>query len=550
METGSIYKRKILVVEDNDINRDILSSILSDNYIVVEAVNGQEGMDIIQKDPTEFSLIILDIQMPVMNGFEFLEIYKEHDQLKQIPIIVTTSEKAEEEKCLVLGASDFVSKPYNPRIILRRVEALIRLRESTLALQETKNELISGLFNEEYFIYYSEMALSKFLDIHYNFILIQIEDVAYIKHVYGKENINNLFRFIGKSLKGINNNVTFGRYSNDRFMCFFDSSLINTDELIQEIKAVLEKGSPISKVKYKFAVYENVDHSTKVSMILNRLMGAIQNILHNYLEDVVYYDESFVKKEERIRFIEQNMEDSLKNNHFIVCYQPKHDVRNGKLAGAEALVRWIHPVQGFISPGDFVPFFEENGFITKLDLYILENTCALLSKRIYEHKKVVPVSINLSRRDLALIDDPKVLDKILEKYKLDKKYIHFEITESFCGESVDVVSKTKMIRDAGYEIEIDDFGSGYSSLELITEIPMDYLKLGMPFIKKICAQKEFGQTIVQLAHIINAKIVAEGVENKLEADVCKELGCDYIQGYYYSKPLAKEEFSNYCDQEI
>lgn len=550
MVVAQFIKRKILVIEDNEINREILNAILSPNYEVIEAVNGKEGLQILEKDPTEISLIVLDIQMPVMSGFEFLEVYKVNNQLKQIPVIVTTAEESEEEKCLMLGASDFVSKPYNPNIVLRRIEALIRLRESTFALQRTKFEPLSGLLNKEYFAFVSEMNLEKFRSTEYCFVLIQIEDLNIANTLYGEENCNSLIKFIGKTLASYNNEVTFARYSGDKFVCYFDKSVVKVEGLIENLKQNLNKNTPITKVVYKFAVYDNPDHDLKTSVIVNRLIGAIKDVFHNFVKDIIYFDNAYIKKEEVKHIIEENMEDSLKNNDFIAYFQPKHDTKTGELKGAEALVRWVHPQLGFISPGDFIPYFEQNGFITKLDIYVLEATCRFLAQRIAENKKVVPTSINLSRRDLVSIESTEVFDKILEKYNIDKSLIHFEITESMCEDSETVIKKTKMIRDAGYQIEVDDFGTGYSSLGMITDVPMDYLKLDLSFIKKICSNREFAKTVFNIARVLNVKTVAEGVETEEEIAVCKELGCDYIQGYYYSKPLSPQDFSIYLEKEL
>lgn len=549
MKGFNTNKRKLLVVEDNDLNREILMSIFGDSYDIIEATNGQEGLEALKENYKNIALVILDIQMPVMNGYEFLEMQSKDEKLKQIPVIVTTGDKQEEEKCLVCGASDFVNKPYNARILLRRVEALIRLRESTNQLQKTKYDEISGLYNRDFFTLMSDSYINDNSNLKLGIMLMKVEDANFISSIVGEKMMNKLYKHIGSICSSYEEKgLYFARFADDKFVALVDEKGLDYINLTRDIKNKIQENSPINNVRLKFAIYESINHDLKVNYIFNKLSAIVKTIFHDYYNNVVYFDEQLIQKEERLHFIQNNMENGIKNNEFFVVMQPKHNAMTGELVGCEALVRWIHPEKGFMSPGDFIPTFEENGFITKLDLFVLKSVCIYIQNRLAESKVVVPVSINLSRRDLALFNSFDGIDKMLKRYGVDKKYIHFEITESICGSGDDVLKKAQMIRDAGYEIEIDDFGSGYSSLGLITDIPMDYLKLDVSLIRKITSQKEVAKTIVDLAHILKVKTVAEGVETIEELNACKEIGCDYIQGYYFSKPLKADEFANYCDK--
>lgn len=550
MKVDNHFKRKILVIEDNDINREILCSIFEENYEVLQATNGKEGLDVLTENYKTISIILLDIQMPVMNGYEFLEIVSKNEDYKQIPIIVTTSEEQEEEKCLSAGASDFVSKPYFPNIILKRTEALIRLRESMQAVQNTRFDNDTGLLSRDYFLYMAQTFIERFANKSFGGLMIQIEDFSYITSVYSKEEVRSYLAFLGKIFnKYRKDGVPFAKFSSDKIFGIYDNEVSNVDEMIAYIKEEANKDAPIKKVNLKFAVYPHIENDIKINLAGSRLSNALKSIRHDYVTDCVIFDDKMKEKEQNTRFILEAMEESLKNEEFFVVYQPKHDVNNN-LVGCEALVRWNHPVKGFMSPGDFIPAFEESGFITKLDLYVLRKVCEFLANRQKNGLYIVPVSINLSRRDLAVLDSIDPLNAIINEYGVDKDYIHFEITESMCGDGEDVLAKARMLKDAGYQIEIDDFGSGYSSLGMITDIPMDYLKLDISFIRKILTQKDIIQIIVNLAHIIKVKTVAEGVETIEQFNACKEIGCDFIQGYYFSKPLRSDEFANYCNEHV
>lgn len=540
------FKRKILVIEDDDINRGILTSILSEDYIVLEASNGRDGLDILNNNEYSVSLILLDIQMPVMNGFEFLNEMMSKKEFNSIPVIVTTSEQNEEEKCLQLGASDFVRKPYSPNIILRRVEALIRLAESSAIIKETEFDSLTGLYARTYFNYLVDKIFLTYPTRNYGLVLFNIEDFSYLNSTFGEEDGNKLLIHVTNAIKHYNTEtIIASRYTGAHFALIFKTDKLSINELISTLDNLIYTNSPIKNIHINYAYYLSPSKAISSLSAFARLSDLLNTIQHDYVNMRIEYLDSMLKQENRKHFIQQNMKNSLLNNEFKVFFQPKHDPYTNKLVGAEALVRWIHPKAGFMNPGEFIPVFEENGFITELDLFMLDKTCECLRKMIDEGDKVVPVSINLSRRDLALMENTNEINSILNKYNIDKKLVHFEVTESVAGNNLQNIKKAQMLKDAGYEIEIDDFGSGYSSLGIISDIPMNYLKLDITFARNIQKQKEVIKTIIDLAHALNAKTIAEGVEAEEQLQIYKTLGIDYIQGYYYSKPLNYNEFINY-----
>ena len=539
-------KRGILIIEDNDINREMLRVILESDYRVIEATDGKQGLALLRENFRELSLVLLDVQMPEMNGYEFLHTYAEDALISSVPVIVATGsgDSEDEERCLALGAADFVTKPYNPKVILRRIEAVIRLHESIATLQAVEFDSLTGLYSKKAFRHHAENIIMD--GEHYDMLMINIEDFAYLNERYGEAKCSQLLLHIGKSLL-INDHYSLisSRYSADRFLMMRKHTDSNHEKEAAAFDRRLHKNAPIADFTIKYALYENFPTNVDMDVLFSQLALAVSTIKHQYNKQVVHYDPSMSERNNRLRKIEECMEDALREKQFRVFYQPKHDVKTGQLSGAEALVRWTHPEYGFLSPADFIPLFEENGFITQLDLYVWKTVCEDLRRWREAGLTPVPVSVNASRRDFIHIDSADTLLQPMCDNDIDKKYMHIEITESLNITNEEVFKKVKTIHDLGFQIELDDFGSGQSSLGTIKDIPMDIIKLDISFARALEKQKEIVQMIIAMAHALGHKTVAEGIETDEQLETLRALGCDFVQGYYYSKPLPEAEFKEY-----
>ena len=250
--------------------------------------------------------------------------------------------------------------------------------------------------------------------------------------------------------------------------------------------------------------------------------------------------------------ITNQMNVALKENQFEVVLQPKCHLQTGKLIGAEALVRWKHPENGYLPPSEFIPVFEKNGFISKLDEYVWDKACAYIRSWIDSGLDLVPVSVNVSRYDLRNQSLPSKFAQMLDKYGIPAKYLHLEITESAYMEDAQVIIKeVQRLKDIGLHIEMDDFGTAYSSLNMLNEMPIDTLKLDMSFIRNY--EKSPGKDVilsfvVKLANALNLGCIAEGIETKEQAAYLFSLGCSTGQGYYFSKPISKQDFDIFAVQ--
>ena len=249
------------------------------------------------------------------------------------------------------------------------------------------------------------------------------------------------------------------------------------------------------------------------------------------------------------KFLGDAMEPALANEEFLVYLQPKYSLKQGCIAGAEALVRWIHPQWGFMSPGEFIPLFEKNGFIPRLDRYMWDKVCRLLGQWKREGHPMIPISVNVSRADIFQQDLVKTLTGLTEKYDVEPKYLHLEITESaYVNNASRIVEKLKELRQLGFPIEMDDFGSGYSSLNMLGQLRMDVLKLDMQFVRNETGKPEdrsILRDIVTMGHRLGLGIVAEGAETQQQVERLKAAGCDYVQGYFFAKPMPLDQFEEH-----
>lgn len=277
----------------------------------------------------------------------------------------------------------------------------------------------------------------------------------------------------------------------------------------------------------------------------DRALTACNSIKGKYGISFAYYDDTFRQKTLSEQFILDGMRVALKEKQFVVYYQPKYALSTEEIIGAEALVRWQHPQKGLMSPAEFIPLFERNGFITDLDIYVWDAVCSDLNSWIREGKHIIPISVNVSRTDIYNPELPDILCALTDKYGIPISLLHLEITETAYTEDSDqLINTVNKLIELGFLIEMDDFGSGYSSLNMLSELPINILKLDMSFINESAndRKKRILRVITYLARELNLPVVAEGVETEKQVLLLRELGCDYAQGYYYARPKSKEDF--------
>lgn len=544
-----LSQKKILVVEDNELNRQLLCQILNSEYDVLEAENGKEALEVLKQYGEGISLILLDIVMPVMDGYTFLSVMKENKAYSSIPVIVTTQNDAESDELAALshGASDFVAKPYRPQIILHRVAGLINLRETAAVVNQVKYDRLTGLYSKEFFYQLMKDALMRNPDGRYDIVCSDIENFKLVNDVFGNPMGDHLLRGIAhmyeQEIKGLG---ICGRLNSDQFVCMIEHREDYRDELFQKavekVNLLLDGGT----IVMKWGIYSVEDRFLSAEQMCDRALLAARSIKGQYGKYFAFYDDQLRSSLLRDQAITDSMEEALEEGQFQIYLQPKYRIADGSLSGAEALVRWEHPEWGIQSPGNFIPLFEKNGFITKMDQYVWEKTCQVLREWEDKGYPPIPVSVNVSRADIFNSDLSDILQKTVKKYRLHPSRLHLEITESAYTETPSqIIDTVAQLRETGFVIEMDDFGSGYSSLNMLNNLPIDILKLDMQFIQSETAKpvsQGILKFIINLARWMHLSVVAEGVETKEQLSRLEEIGCDYVQGYYFAKPMPCHEF--------
>ena len=545
-----VSRKHILVVEDNELNRAMLCEILAEQYSVLEAGNGREALNILSQSRESVSLILLDVMMPVMDGYTFLDRLREDPELSLIPVIVMTQGSSEEDEVAALahGATDFVPKPYRPQVILHRVASLIKLRETAAMVNMFQYDQLTGLYSKEFFYQKARERLDSNPNCDYTIICTNIENFKLYNDAFGREAGDRLLREGAGILRELAGDTGIcGRYGADRFLCLIEQEREKASRERYTKYAEYKGDSAMGTVSIRWGIYDVVDRSVSVEQMCDRALLVVDSTKGQYGGlPYAIYDDTLRGKLLREKAITDVMKTALAEEQFVVYLQPKYSLKDNCMAGAEALVRWIHPEWGFMSPGEFIPLFEKNGFIYQLDQYVWEHVCALLSQWKKQGLPLLPVSVNVSRSDICHTHLVDVLRGLIEKYEIDPKYLHLEITESAYSDNPgQIVSAVEQLRALGFPVEMDDFGSGYSSLNMLSQMKLDILKLDMAFVRNEIAkpadQSILGD-IIAMAHRMRLGVVAEGVETREQVNRLVSVGCDYVQGYYFAKPMPVKEF--------
>ena len=551
-------KRRVLVVDDEEVNREILGNILGTQYEVSYAENGRQAYDMLHERLTRYSLILLDLLMPEMDGFELLEKIKSEEGVSNIPVIVMTSEKPAEVRSIKMGADDFITKPYDmPEVILARCERIIQLYEDKSIIRSAEKDDLTDLYTREFFQEYIRQIDGSGRGSQMDAIVLNIEHFHMLNEMFGRKTGDSVLKKIADMVSDmLGEGVCIGCRPDADYFYFYLEHRDSYDEVFKALSEELSGISKIPGVRMRLGVYQNVDTNISIEDRFDHAKYACDRIRGDYNRQISFYSEEENEKDLYHEQLINDIDNAILNKDLVVFYQPKYGIQcdEPELRSAEALIRWRHPKYGMISPGDFIPLFESNGLIQKLDHFVWEEAARQVRKWKDEYGITVPVSVNVSRVDIydAQLEDRLV--RILKDNDLDAKELMLEITESAYADDAkgltDVVTK---LRESGFRIEMDDFGSGYSSLNMITEIPIDVLKMDMKFIRnmnKDAKSLKLVELVIEIADYLGVPVVAEGVEDKSQVDQLKSMGCELIQGYYFSKPVPPEEFNKFIEAEI
>lgn len=378
------------------------------------------------------------------------------------------------------------------------------------------------------------------------YALIQFDVARFkaINEMFGEAVGDEILNFFIESLKVLcTNDQMFARLTADVFMIM--TAYETRQDLLDLVDFIRSNITGYKNIEYRlvFGIAAVKDVNENLRKYGDRAALARQSIKANAMEYVAFYDETMTSRVLSAKYVEDNMEKALKNHEFVMYLQPKFDMDTEKIVGAEALVRWIKPGKGIIPPMEFIPVFEKNGFISRLDTYICEEACKTIRSWIDSGIKPVPISVNMSRVNMQNDEYLKRLETLVYGYDIPKELLEIEITETIEGD--DVAETILNLKRHGYTLLMDDFGSGYSSLNTLKDTQFDIIKIDKEFLQDFVGS-ERGKVIVehtiQMTKSIGLDIVAEGVENPEQAHFLMESGCRIAQGFYYAKPMPVEDF--------
>lgn len=548
--------KMILVVDDEPLDRGILKDMLDREYDVIEAGDGKEALGMLAQHKKSIVAVLLDLTMPQMDGFALLEAMREDEDYRSIPALVLTasSDEAAELKAFQCGAWDFITKPFHKDILDFRLKNAISRSNLSAFRQLTyiaEYDVLTDIYNKEKFFHQTKELLHANPDQKYCCISFDINRFQLINSFYGTKEGDRMLKHVARTLRQEmekrHDGSTYGRIDADIFVfCIPFKEAEKVEEEIKELDQKIRDYDLNFDIVITYGIYVIEDNSMPVGTIYDRSRLAARQAKGKYINSYAFYTEELTKKLETEQKITNEMNDALKEGQFIVYLQPKYNIRNNRLSGAEALVRWKHPKEGMISPGTFIPVFERNGFITRLDYYIWEQVCMLLRKWMDEGIMPRPISVNVSRVNLYNPKFVEMLCTLTEKYRLPRNLLQLELTESAYTDNPQIIKEAmSQLHEKGFTVLMDDFGSGYSSLNTLKDIQVDILKIDMKFFEKSEIRgrgENITASVVRMAKWLHMPTIAEGVEEKEQVDFLRGIGCEFVQGYYFAKPMPVEEY--------
>lgn len=548
--TGACMGRRkyVLIVDDCQQDRMAVADVLRSDYDILEACNGKQALEILSRKRAQISLIMLDLMMPVMDGYEFLEMYRKRKEYSYLPVVVCTTEDdpEREQKSLELGAWDFVLKNSSPGIM--RLRAGNAIEKSKVRFLEY--DFLTGIYGQQKFYQATRELLDQRAGANFAFIHFDIDRFRIINTLYGSKEGDRLIHFVAGAIRKVMTAYgrgTYGRLGGDVFgMCvpYEDGAAIY--HILEGIRAEIRKHSVHYYLETCAGIYLVDDPDMEVAAMHDNAEIAAAQCKGQYMVHDVLYTEEIGQKVLREQHIIDEMDAALAEQQFIVYFQPKYQLKKMAPYGAEALVRWKKPSGEIVLPNEFIPIFERNGFITKLDYYVWEKVCQFIDSELSQGRNPAPISVNVSRVNLYNPDFMDSLIDLIHRYHILPHYLNLELTESVFSEDAELIQRAvNYLHDAGFTILMDDFGSGYSSLNILKDVDLDVLKIDMKFFSKgNTAEKgaKIIEAVIRMAESLDMMVIAEGVEEKHQVDFLNDLGCDYIQGYYFGRPMSQDQY--------
>lgn len=543
------YRKNVLIVLSNDLQNEYNWETFTPAYdicVVQGTLDAYARID--NEKKADAILIVLNEK-----GSEVCALVEEFSRSAEwsgVPVLVL-AEKPDfnmEQKLLALGIWNYISYPFDEEgLKLRLMNAISRSKAKTLErLHYLANyDVLTGIFNKNKFIEETRDMLDENPDRKMAFVRMDIDRFQLINAFYGTGVGDEVLKFIAQSVKDYVarfHPVTYGRMEADVFaVCLPYEELQNTLDNFYSIRNHFKNYPLEFDIVPAVGIYIIEDKELPVEIMLDRAKLAAKTIKGQYLNNYAFYTDAIGAAFEEEQQIVNEMTHALETEQFEVYFQPKYNVKSRQPVGAEALVRWEHPERGKISPGKFIPIFEKNGFITKLDYFVWNRVCFMLRGWLDEGDKPNPISVNVSRVNLFNPNIVRIICELVDSYEIPRELLQLELTESaYADATAAIKEKVQKLREEGFQVLMDDFGSGYSSLNVLKDIEVDVLKIDMRFFEtsEIGGRGEnIVASVVRMAKWLDIPTIAEGVEKEEQVEFLKNIGCEFVQGFYFAKPM-------------
>lgn len=591
-------KADILVIDDTPLNLRLLSSMLTkEGYQVRQALSGKMALSAVQVVLPD--LILLDIMMPEMDGYTLCEILKAKSDTASIPVIFLSAltDGLDKAKAFMVGGADYISKPFQLEEVLLRVQNQLALRAAEIRTQQFNTQLeervkertrqleianrelyhemlerkvlqaqllemahhdaLTGLPNRALFIDRTKKALddSK-ADATARFAVLFLDCDRFkvvndsLGHFIGDQLLLAIARRLGEILPS---HAMLARLGGDEFTVLL-TDVTDLDSVMQTVHQSLDAFTkPFQLERHEIFItasigiaignadYSQPEHILRDADIAMYRAKASGNPPYQVFDPALHH-----LALQRLQ-LEIDLRRAIHQHEFIVHYQPIMAIATGSIVGFEALVRWLHPQRGLVSPVTFIPIAEETGLITQIGHWVLRQSCQQLQQWQDEHLTDLPLtmSVNVSARQFAQADLVEQIDQILTETQLNPQQLKLEITESAIMQNAQTAASIlQELRERQIQLSIDDFGTGYSSLSYLHSFPVDTLKIDRSFVQQMGESSDnlgLVPLIINIAHKMGMTVVAEGIETKAQLDHLKDLGCDYGQGFLFFKPLEADK---------
>lgn len=562
--------RTLLIAESSEDVSEQFTHALEQDYCILHAADGAEALALMRKHTDEISVVLLDLDLPVKDGYQVLAEKSFDASIAGIPVIALSEngEASVELRALNSGAIDFLTKPAESEIVQRRVKLAVDQRElEALHIQNriyeerqfvVDHDALTGIYSKTAFYRETQTMLDEHPHAQFFILRWDIEKFKLINNLFGMDIGDRVLQQAAESLRRqVAGRGTYGRYESDNFVACVEGEAKEAERIVTRIVDDLRSSFAdvglTQTLMIAAGVYPIEDNDISVDEMCDRAALAQQTVKGDYTRHLAYYNATLHKRLLQEQDILSNMERALAEGEFEVYLQPIYSMSTKQVASAEALVRWNRPGEGIVAPGVFIPLFERNGFISSLDRQMWQQVCRIQADRQAQNLPDLPISVNVSRKSLYNPYLAEEIEELAHYYRIEPHLFRIEITESaYMDNAEQLMATVAKLQHAGFLVLMDDFGSGYSSLNTLKDIPVDMLKLDMRFMEGFDSGGRVGTvmaSVLRMAKWLGVPVIAEGVETPDQYAFLQSAGCEYVQGFYLARPMPYAQFEDYIAQQ-